>query len=76
MKGLLKNLALVVTTSAVCLIAGEYTARFVFRDITTTSDNRSYFAIKWKQANVKLNSLRYRTKNSIHRIRQERIESL
>lgn len=57
---LLKNLALLATTVAICLIVSEYGARFVFRDITTTSDNRSYFALKWKQAHVRLNSLGYR----------------
>ena len=59
-KPLLKNLALLVVTLVLTLVVCEYAARFVFRDITTTADNRSYFAQKWKAANVHLNSQRYR----------------
>jgi lysophospholipase L1-like esterase len=32
-----------------CLILGEFVARFAFRHITTTSDNSSYFAHQWKK---------------------------
>jgi lysophospholipase L1-like esterase len=59
---MIRNLALLVTTSAVSLMAGEYTARYALSDITTTTDNRSHFALKWKSAHVRLNSLGYRDK--------------
>jgi len=61
-KSLLKNLVLLGVTTLVCIVVGEFAARFALRDITTTADNRSYFALKWKQANVRLNSLGYRDK--------------
>lgn len=59
-KQLSKNLALLFITISILLLAGEYIARFVFKDITTTWDNRSYFAIKWKKENIKLNSINFR----------------
>ena len=55
-----KNLALLFVTTAILLVAGEYTVRYAFRDITTTHENYSYFAFKWKKENVQLNSMGFR----------------
>lgn len=42
------------------LIVAELLARAYCGDITTTYDNRSYFALKWKATHVVLNQQRYR----------------
>lgn len=55
-----KNLAALAISLMISLVVGEWIARFALRDITTTSDNRSYFAQRWKAANVRLNTLGYR----------------
>jgi len=61
-KSLFKNLVALGVSTIVCLVAAEFVLRFIYRDVTTTADNRSYFALKWKAANVRLNSLGYRDK--------------
>jgi len=38
---------LIVVSLGIGLVAMEYTARYAFRDITTTRDNSSYFARAW-----------------------------
>lgn len=58
----LKNIALLIMSFLVALTIGEVAARVVFSDITTTADNRSYFALKWKRSHVRLNSLGFREK--------------
>lgn len=60
MRVLLKNVLLLTVVLVVSLIGAEFVVRFVLRDITTTADNRSYFALRWKRANVQLNALGYR----------------
>lgn len=60
MRNLLKNLAVLGVTLGLALPAGELVARAVFHDITTTADNGSYFALRWKQANVRLNRYGFR----------------
>src|SRR6476646_7270939 len=60
MRNLLKNLAVLGVTLGLTLVVGELIARAVFSDITTTADNGSYFALRWKQANVRLNRYGYR----------------
>ncbi len=42
------------------LVAAEYATRWVFRDITTTSDDRGYFSNRWLSAAVTINSLGFR----------------
>lgn len=41
------NLGIFSLTIAVLLVAAEFGVRYLFRDVTTTSDNRSYFAERW-----------------------------
>jgi len=60
MRNLLKNLAVLGVTLGLTLVVGELIARAVFSDITTTADNGSYFALRWKEANVRLNRYGYR----------------
>jgi len=52
---------LLATTIIVLVVAGEYATRYIFRDITTTGDNGSYFAKQWRlkqfgRGNTKWNS--------------------
>ncbi|MDY7039126.1 MAG: GDSL-type esterase/lipase family protein, partial [Thermodesulfobacteriota bacterium] len=42
------------------MITSEFAIRLIFKNITTTADNRSYFAKKWKRKNVRLNSWGFR----------------
>jgi len=60
MRNLLKNLAVLGVTLGLTLVVGELIARAVFSDITTTADNGSYLALRWKEANVRLNRYGYR----------------
>lgn len=55
-----QNFLLLGFVIAFMLVAAELTVRHIFRDITTTADNRSYFALKWKARHVRLNSLGFR----------------
>lgn len=55
-----RNCALFVVTFILYLVLGELALRAWFSDITTTYDNRSYFALKWKAANIRTNSAGYR----------------
>jgi hypothetical protein len=55
-----KNLTLLGAALVVALAAGEAVTRVALRGITTTTDNRSYFAMKWKREQVRLNSLGFR----------------
>jgi hypothetical protein len=41
------TLVLLVVSIGFALILAEFTVRFIHRDITTTGDNKSYFARKW-----------------------------
>jgi hypothetical protein len=43
------NTTLVAVSVVVSLVGGEAVTRLVFRDITTTADNTSYFANRWRQ---------------------------
>jgi hypothetical protein len=51
--------ALVSGALAVGLLAGELAVRWAFADVTTTMDNSSYFARRWREG-VSENSLGYR----------------
>ena len=44
---ILVNISLVATASLIVLISAEFSLRFVFRDVTTTGDNLSYFSAQW-----------------------------
>jgi hypothetical protein len=48
-KALLVNLLLLGITLMAGLISTEYMVRYLFNDITTTGDNTSYFALRWKR---------------------------
>lgn len=55
-----KNCVVFIVTLILYLVLGELALRAWFSDITTTYDNRSYFALKWKTANIRTNSAGYR----------------
>lgn len=54
------NACVLFITLTLMLFISEFAVRFIFRDVTTTSDNSSYFARKWKLKNVRKNSLGYK----------------
>ena len=54
------GLAVSVVTFAVMLVAGEYLVRWIYRDVTTTGDDRGYFSAKWHVAAVQFNSAGFR----------------
>jgi hypothetical protein len=56
----LASLGLLLVTVAVILTVTEFVVRYVYSDVTTTSDNRSYFARRWRQTRVRLNRLGFR----------------
>jgi len=56
----LLNIFLLTTTLFIVLLISEIAVRYIFKDITTTGDNTSYFARKWNKKNVKLNSMGFR----------------
>lgn len=55
-----KNLTLLACSLLATLLVLEFATRLALSDITTTADNRSYFAEKWKRDNVRLNSQGFR----------------
>lgn len=55
-----KNCVIFIVMLILYLVLGELALRAWFSDITTTYDNRSYFALKWKAANIRTNSAGYR----------------
>lgn len=56
-----KAAAVVVASLAISLVAAEYLARWVYRDITTTGDDRGYFSRRWaSNGTVSFNSLGFR----------------
>jgi hypothetical protein len=57
MVSLLQRLGLLLATLVVLSVIGEFAIRVVFRDITTTADNGSYFARRWKKSHVRRNTL-------------------
>ncbi|OHB82708.1 MAG: hypothetical protein A3J73_03130 [Planctomycetes bacterium RIFCSPHIGHO2_02_FULL_38_41] len=59
---LLINLSIFLTASIFLLVAAEFALRFVFRDITTTGDNASYFMKKWNKT-VRYNTFGFREKD-------------
>lgn len=61
---LLGSVALLVITAAIALAIGEGMVRFAFRDITTTGDFTSWFAMRWR-AEVEHNALGYREREIV-----------
>ena len=57
---LLKNLIILGTAVLASSIIAEGSVRFIFRHITTTSNNNSYFAYRWNKSNVRLNRWGFR----------------
>ncbi len=57
--------AVILILTGVALIGSELALRFVFRDITTTADNGSYFAGRWyrQPANARQNKWGFRERN-------------
>lgn len=52
---------LLAVTLLLCAISAEYVTRFVFRDVTTSSDNGGYFSRRWyRQGEVHYNSMGFR----------------
>lgn len=60
--GLLVNLTVILTTCTMLLIVGEYGFRYYYKDVTTTGDNRSYFANKWNKT-VRYNRFNFRERD-------------
>jgi len=57
----LLSLALVVASTLITLLIAEVGIRIAYRDVSTTSDNRSWFAFRWRQANpIRRNALGFR----------------
>lgn len=55
-----KNALLIGTSLVVVLILCEFTARWIYRDVTSTGDNRSYFCLHSNSYNKEMNSYGYR----------------
>lgn len=54
------GIAVSVVATLMALAGAELAARWLFRDITTTSDDRGYFSNRWSAEKVQFNSLGYR----------------
>lgn len=54
------NVLLVLVSLVVALVAGEFVARFAYRDITSTSNLQSWFGERWKSQSVELNPAGFR----------------
>ena len=59
----LKNTALFLATTALLVFFSKGVVRYVFRDITTTSNMQSWFGKRWMESNVQRNSYRMRERN-------------
>lgn len=58
--GRLYRLLMAVTVAAAslaaALIVAEFSTRYIFRDITTSSDDSSYFGLRWKETTANQNN--------------------
>lgn len=52
---LLVNFFVLISTLIILSVSCEAGVRFIFRDITTTADNTSYFAMRWNNSRVRYN---------------------
>lgn len=59
---MLKNLPLIVLSVSLSFAFCEAAIRVYYRDLTTTHDNRSYFALRWRRQ-VRLNTAGYRDRD-------------
>ena len=59
-RALAHGLAVSAVATALALIGAEAATRWLYRDITTTADDRGYFSHRWQQAELKLNSHGFR----------------
>ena len=60
-RAMLVNTLLLMFTLSFMLVLAEYSVRFLFVDVTTTADNSSFFANRWRKQNEpSINSLGYR----------------
>lgn len=56
--------AISLSVFAASLVAAEFAARWIYRDITTTSDDRGYFTIRWGRAAVRFNGQGFRERQA------------
>jgi lysophospholipase L1-like esterase len=61
-KSLFINLTILFITTVVLLVIVEFGLRFIFRDVTTTVDNESYFAKRWHKT-VRYNTWGFRERD-------------
>lgn len=54
------GLAVSTVVTVVALVAAEYATRWLYRDITTTSDDRGYFSHRWQRTALSLNTHGFR----------------
>ncbi len=59
---LLINLTVLIVTSTLLLVIGEYSLRYLYEDVTTTGDSQHYFEKKW-QENIRVNRFGFRERN-------------
>jgi len=57
---LILGLGVSLVAAALSLVAAEFATRWVFRDITTTSDDRGYFSARWQRTAVQFNAHGFR----------------
>lgn len=57
---LVLGLGVSTVAMAAALVAAEFMTRWIYRDITTTSDDRGYFTARWHQTAVRLNGQGFR----------------
>jgi lysophospholipase L1-like esterase len=57
------NYGISLLTIVVLLVSAEFVVRHLFRDVTTTGDNRGYFSRRWRQAKVHNNSWGFRERD-------------
>lgn len=49
------GLTISLVTTAIMLVAAEFATRWLYRDVTTTADDRGYFAVRWARQAVRFN---------------------
>jgi hypothetical protein len=59
---LLLNLGFLIIVLSLLTISAEFVVRWTFRDVTSTSDNSSYFARRWQQT-LRKNSYGFRERD-------------
>ena len=54
------GLGVSIVAVAASLVAAEFATRWMFRDISTTADNRGYFTVRWHRVAVEVNDQGFR----------------